>query len=84
MRVRVPATPGASEAEIARAVSRAILARLILHPMPETGLANSPNLVKGAIVQLIEDIIGVLPNVIPFQYNPTGRPRRSRRGTPSR
>jgi hypothetical protein len=39
--------------------------------MPDTGLANSPNLVKGAIVQLIEDIIGVLPNVIPFQYNPT-------------
>ena len=39
--------------------------------MPDTGLANSPNLVKGAIVQLIEDIIGILPNVIPFQYNPT-------------
>ncbi len=39
--------------------------------MPDTGLANSPNLVKGAIVQLIEDIVGVLPNVIPFQYNPT-------------
>jgi hypothetical protein len=39
--------------------------------MPDTGLANSPNLVKGAIVQLIEDIIGVLPNVILFQYNPT-------------
>jgi hypothetical protein len=39
--------------------------------MPDTGLANSPSLVKGAIVQLIEDIIGVLPNIIPFQYNPT-------------
>ncbi len=39
--------------------------------MPDTGLANSPNLIKGAIVQLIEDIIGVIPNIIPFQYNPT-------------
>jgi hypothetical protein len=39
--------------------------------MPDTGLSNSPNLVKGAIVQLIEDIVGVLPSVIPFQYNPT-------------
>lgn len=39
--------------------------------MPDTGLKNSPNLVKGAIVQLIEDIVGVIPNIIPFQYNPT-------------
>ena len=39
--------------------------------MPDTGLANSPNLIKGAIVQLIEDIVGVIPNIIPFQYNPT-------------
>ena len=39
--------------------------------MPDTGLKNSPRLVKGALVQLIEDIIGVVPNIIPFQYNPT-------------
>jgi hypothetical protein len=39
--------------------------------MPDTGLKNSPQLIKGAIVQLIEDIIGVVPNIIPFQYNPT-------------
>jgi hypothetical protein len=39
--------------------------------MPDTGLKNSPRLVKGAIVQLIEDIVGVSPNIIPFQYNPT-------------
>ena len=37
--------------------------------MPDTGLKNSPRLVKGALVQLIEDIVGVLPNIIPFQYN---------------
>jgi hypothetical protein len=38
--------------------------------MPDTGYSGSPRLVRGAIVQLVEDIIGVVPNVIPFQYNP--------------
>jgi hypothetical protein len=38
--------------------------------MPETGYTRSPRLVRGAIVQLAEDVIGVVPNVIPFQYNP--------------
>ncbi|MEE8523599.1 MAG: hypothetical protein V3T72_06675 [Thermoanaerobaculia bacterium] len=38
--------------------------------MPETGLSSSPKIQKGALVQLIEDLIGVVPNVIPFQYNP--------------
>lgn len=38
--------------------------------MPETGLTRSPRLVRGAIVQLAEDVIGIVPNVIPFQYNP--------------
>jgi hypothetical protein len=38
--------------------------------MPETGLSRSPRLVRGALVQLAEDVIGVVPNVIPFQYNP--------------
>jgi hypothetical protein len=38
--------------------------------MPETGYSRSPRLVRGALVQLVEDIIGVTPNIIPFQYNP--------------
>jgi hypothetical protein len=38
--------------------------------MPETGYSRSPKLARGALVQLVEDIVGVLPNVIPFQYNP--------------
>jgi hypothetical protein len=38
--------------------------------MAETGYSGSPQLVRGAIVQLIDDVIGVVPNIIPFQYNP--------------
>jgi hypothetical protein len=38
--------------------------------MPETGFSRSPKLARGALVQLVEDVVGVLPNVIPFQYNP--------------
>src|ERR1043166_3221314 len=38
--------------------------------MPETGLRSSPKLVRGALVQLVEDVVGIVPNVIPFQYNP--------------
>lgn len=38
--------------------------------MPETGFSRSPKVQKGALVQLVEDIVGVLPNMIPFQYNP--------------
>jgi hypothetical protein len=38
--------------------------------MPETGYTRSPRLVRGALVQLVEDVIGIVPNVIPFQYNP--------------
>jgi hypothetical protein len=38
--------------------------------MAETGYSGSPALVRGAIVQLIEDVIGIVPNIIPFQYNP--------------
>ncbi len=38
--------------------------------MPDTGLKRSPKFLKGALVQLVEDIVGVVPNVIPFQYNP--------------
>ena len=39
--------------------------------MPETGYSRSPKIVKGALVQLLQDIIGVIPNIIVFQYNPT-------------
>ncbi len=38
--------------------------------MSDTGLARSPKFQKGALVQLIKDLVGVTPNVIPFQYNP--------------
>jgi len=38
--------------------------------MPDTGLKRSPKFQKGALVQMVEDILGVIPNVIPFQYNP--------------
>lgn len=44
--------------------------------MPETGLTRSPRLVRGALVQLAEDVIGVVPNVIPFQYNPEAMTRK--------
>ncbi len=37
--------------------------------MPDTGLKNSPQLIKGALVQLIEDIIG-LSQTSSVQYNP--------------
>jgi len=38
--------------------------------MPNTGLKRSPKIQKGALVQLVKDLVGVVPNVIPFQYNP--------------
>ena len=38
--------------------------------MPETGYPRSPRLVRGALVQLVEDVVAISPNVIPFQYNP--------------
>ena len=38
--------------------------------MPETGYSRSPKIAKGALVQLLPDIIGVIPNIIVFQYNP--------------
>ena len=38
--------------------------------MPDTGLKRSPKFLKGALVQMVDDILGVVPNVIPFQYNP--------------
>lgn len=38
--------------------------------MPETGFRGSPKIHKGTFVQLLEDLVGVIPNVVPFQYNP--------------
>ncbi len=38
--------------------------------MVETGFSGSPKLQKGALVQLIRDIVGVVPKVVAFQYNP--------------
>jgi hypothetical protein len=38
--------------------------------MPDTGLQRSPTVEKGALVQLTTGLLGVVPNVIPFQYNP--------------
>ena len=38
--------------------------------MADTGLRRSPRFEKGALVQLLKDLVGVIPNVIPFQYNP--------------
>jgi len=39
--------------------------------MGQVGFPRSPKILKGAFVQLVEDIIGVVPRIVPFQYNPT-------------
>ncbi len=36
----------------------------------QTGYSRAPKLLNGSFVQLLEDIIGFLPNVVAFQYNP--------------
>jgi hypothetical protein len=38
--------------------------------MPDTGLQRSPNVQKGALVQLVETLNVPLPSIVPFQYNP--------------
>ena len=38
--------------------------------MSDIGLTRSPKFEKGALVQLVRGLLGVVPNVIPFQYNP--------------
>lgn len=38
--------------------------------MTETGFRGSPKLQKGALVQLVPGIVGLLPNIVAFQYNP--------------
>lgn len=39
--------------------------------MGQVGFSRSPKLLKGAFVQIVEDIVGFLPRIVPFQYNPT-------------
>lgn len=36
----------------------------------QTGYARAGRLLNGAFVQLLEDVVGFLPNVVTFQYNP--------------
>lgn len=36
----------------------------------QTGYSRAPRLLSGAFVQLLEDIVGFLPNVVTFQYQP--------------
>lgn len=38
--------------------------------MAETGYTRSPQIAKGALVQLLTDVVGVIPNIVVFQYNP--------------
>lgn len=38
--------------------------------MAETGYSRSPKIAKGALVQLLPEIVGIVPNIIVFQYNP--------------
>src|SRR5262245_2916578 len=38
--------------------------------MPETSYSRSPKIAKGAIVQLVEDLVVPIPSIVPFQYNP--------------
>jgi hypothetical protein len=38
--------------------------------MPDTGSSRSPKVQKGAFVQLVKDVVGVVPHIVPFQYNP--------------
>src|SRR3954451_17643284 len=38
--------------------------------MAETGFTRSPKIAKGALVQLLQDVVGIVPNIIVFQYNP--------------
>ena len=38
--------------------------------MPETGLERTPLVVKGAFVQIVKNMVGFIPNIVVFQYNP--------------
>jgi hypothetical protein len=38
--------------------------------MADTGYPLSPTVLRGALVQLLEDFGVIIPNIVPFQYNP--------------
>src|SRR4051794_18548505 len=38
--------------------------------MPKSGYPRTPTVVPGAFVQLLEDLGTIIPNIVPFQYNP--------------
>lgn len=38
--------------------------------MSRNGYKGSPSVMRGALVQIVEDIVGIVPNIISFQYNP--------------
>ena len=38
--------------------------------MPETGYSQAATVHRGALVQLVPDIVGIVPNIVTFQYNP--------------
>ncbi len=43
--------------------------------MPETGFRGSPKLQKGALIQLTETLVFPVPNIVPFQFNPSSLKR---------
>ncbi|MGJ8616713.1 MAG: hypothetical protein ACSHWS_07700 [Sulfitobacter sp.] len=38
--------------------------------MSRSGYERTPNVIPGAFVQLVEQVIGFIPNIVAFQYNP--------------
>jgi hypothetical protein len=38
--------------------------------MPESGTSLAAKVAKGAFVQLVRNVVGVIPNIVVFQYNP--------------
>ena len=52
--------------------------------MPETGYSQAAKVNRGALVQLVPDILGVVPNIVTFQYNPGKDHARARAVEPLR
>jgi len=38
--------------------------------MPNIGYSRSPQVQKGALVQIVDGVVGISTNIIPFQFNP--------------
>jgi hypothetical protein len=38
--------------------------------MAESGSVRTPRVAKGALVQIVRNMVGVIPNIVIFQYNP--------------